>query len=112
MNKIIEFINMQIAFFMGEVHYSEYYKFYRRRDNLIIQFIILFIFLVVMGFIYNIPIYMVIWCTVIMIYAFILQAKATTLKQQIIYSFIWAITSFLVSIIVLFMAIEVFGMSF
>jgi ABC-type nickel/cobalt efflux system permease component RcnA len=47
-----------------------------------------------------------------MIYAFILQAKATTLKQQIIYSFIWAITSFLVSIIVLFMAIEVFGMSF
>ncbi|QEK12951.1 hypothetical protein FQB35_11780 [Crassaminicella thermophila] len=109
MNKIIEFINMQIAFFMGEIDYIEYSKFFRRKDNIIIQFTILFIFLVVMGTIYDIPMYMIIWSTIIMIYGFLMQTKATTLKQQMLYSFIWATTSFLISVIMLFLAVEVFG---
>lgn len=109
MDRIIEFLNMQIGFFTGEVDYSEYSSFFRRKDNIIIQFLILFIFLVVMGFLNDIPIYIMIWATIVLIYGCILQSKAKTVKQQMLYSFIWAITSFLVSVIILFLAVEFFG---
>lgn len=100
---------MQIAFCSGEIDYYEYSKYFRKKENLIIQFIMLFSFMVVMGLIFQIPVYVIIGGTLVMMYGFVLQSKAYTVKQQMLYSFIWAITSFVTIAIILIVAVEFFG---
>lgn len=107
--KLKEMIHMQMAFYAGAIDYNEYSKYFRRMDNLIIQFVILLTFLIAMSFVYQIPIYVIIVMIIVMIYAFVLQSKAQTLKQQILYGFIWGVTSFITVAIILIVAVEFFG---
>jgi len=106
MNKLIEFINMQIAFVAGEIDYIEYSKFFRRKDNLIIQSVIIFGFIFVMGFIYNVPIYATVWISIVGVYGIFMQVNATTFKKQMINAVIWGVTSFIISAIALIIAVE------
>lgn len=100
MNKIIDFINMYIAFLNGEIDYNDYFKFVRRIDNIIIQFIFLASFLLIAGFIFEMPLPLMIAGNIILLYGILLQSRAENRKQSLIYAFIWAITSFLGSFIV------------
>ncbi|MFZ5966094.1 MAG: hypothetical protein ACOYVK_02825 [Bacillota bacterium] len=108
-NKLKEFLQIHFSLISGEIDYGEYSSYFRRKDNVIILFIITSLFTLIMGLIYEIPIYVIIGGIVIMGYGMILQSKAKTVKQQLFYSFIWGITSFLTAVIILFISIKFFN---
>ena len=109
METIIEFFYMQVALFTGEIDYVEYSKFMRKKENIIIQVTVVLAFLIIMGLIFDFPIYMIVSSVILIIFGVILQRNSYTFKKQIVNSFIWAITSFIVSVIVLIIAVEFSG---
>ncbi|WP_175438399.1 hypothetical protein [Fusibacter sp. 3D3] len=96
-------------FFRGEITYEEFHSFFRRKDMLLIQFVCLLSFLLIMGYINDMPLYVAIGASIVLAYGILLQTKAKTIKEQFMYSALWAISSFIIIVLILIIAVEVFG---
>ncbi|MCY6369480.1 hypothetical protein [Clostridium ganghwense] len=106
MNKFKELINTQIALFSGLLSFEEYMKIMREKNMLLFQYILLLIFFSICTFIYDIEWYIIVWGVSVLTYGVLLVSKAENIKEHFIYSAIWAISSFIISVIILFIVVS------
>lgn len=98
-----------VLYFSGNICYEEFAAFFRRKECLVVQYLFLLLFLVVASLVMEIPAIISIAMAILMLYAFILVSLAKTVKQQLLYFALWAISSFITLCIILLVAVEYFG---
>ena len=109
MKLIKEMINTYVLYFSGNISYEEFSAFFRRKECLVAQYLFLLFFLVVASLMMEIPAIISIAMAIVMLYAVALVSLAKTVKQQLLYSALWAISSFITLCIILVVAVEYFG---
>ncbi len=105
MRTFIAFIDMQRAFWAGEVDYTEYARFVRRKDQVVLQSLFLLGFLLIMVLVYDVPLIMILWMVVVGGYGLLMQKDVDTVGQQFRRALVWGITSFLASAAMLFIGV-------
>jgi hypothetical protein len=104
-----DMMNMYMLYYSGNVSYEEFAAFFRKKECLAVQYLLLMVFLAGASIVMNIPIIIAVFGAVIMLYGVILVSFARTAAQQFIYSAVWGITTFLALCILLFVAVRFFG---
>lgn len=105
MKTLLAFLNMQRAYWSGEVSYRDYARFVRQKDQVVLQSLFLLGFLLVMVLVYDIPLIMVLWIVVVGGYGLMMQRGVDTVGQQFRRALVWGITSFLASAAMLFIGV-------
>ncbi len=96
---------MQEAYRAKQVTFEAYSLFFRRKDMLVLQGTFLFLFLLVFGLMFGASPLMIAGFTIILIYGLWLQSHAKSLVQILLYSFLWALSSFVVIVAVMVLVV-------
>lgn len=97
---IMEAFTMHEAYRKREVSLETYSLFFRTKEMLMIQGIFLMSFLFFFAFIFGMPLFMVLGASVLLIYGMWLQSLAKNMLQIMLYAFLWAISSFAVTVLI------------
>jgi|GEM_PF-4234734 len=109
MQLLREMMDKYMLYLYGGITYEEFAAFFRRKDCLAVQYSVLMIFLWGGCFVFNIPLVVCIIGSFVMLYGVILISMARTVRQQMFYSAVWAISTFLILCAVLLISVKYFG---
>lgn len=109
MQLLREMMDKYMLYLYRGITYEEFAAFFRRKDCLAVQYSFLMLFLWGGCLISKIPLAVCIGGSVVMLYGVILISLARTVRQQMIYSAVWAISTFMILCTVLFVSVKFFG---
>lgn len=106
MNTLKKCIKVHKAYMNNEISFENYLLFFREPGPLLLQYLLLQLFLVLASLYMGLPLFMIVWASLILLYGVAIQSGAHSVRSLMIRASIWAITSFILSVLYLFIAIE------